>query len=326
MSDTIWGDPSFLHVQSPVRSTDLKALAPRCDRLQFCDALSEADHLVVATFLRANPRLTLRVFGGFADPSLFKYYEGIRRLQIDGYTGPYPAMLQLLPRSLSALTIVAPLTPALDLGALEKLEEITDLHVFARTKNSAVLKTLPQLRRLSLGKVSARDLGVIEQLRSLEELCLFGAVVPVNTLPSSLENLRKINLINLSKTERVDNLSSFGQLQSIKLERMPRVTGLPSLAPLVHLNRVWLENLRNLHDLQPVADAPQLEWLACMSMPQLEPSHFKPFADHPAFRQVYYSSGPFSAALFGRGGHKTQDVIREQLGLDPEIHAAWPRS
>ena len=324
VSQTAPRDPSFLHLQSPVQAARLQAIGPRCERIQFSDALSEADHLIVAEFLRANPRLTLRIFGGFAVPSLLKAYEGISRLHVDMFAGPQPAILHWLPRSLSALTIVSPQPPALDLGVLEQLKDLTDLHVFARTRNSSVLTNLTKLRRLSLGKVSARDLAVIEQLRSLEELCLSGAMVPVNTLPSSLQNLRKIELINLRKTESVENLVSFRQLQSIRLEQMPLLTRLPALAPLAHLKQVWLENLRNLYDLQPVAEAAQLEWLACMSMPQLKPSHFEPFCNHPALRQVYYSSGPFSAAIFGRGGHKTQDAIRKQLALDPELHDAWP--
>jgi hypothetical protein len=97
--------------------------------------------------------------------------------------------------------------------------------------------------------------------------------------------------------------------QAVFLQALKQVTRLPSLAALQRLRRVHLETMNGLTDLTPVADAPSLEELLVLGMPQLQPDTFRPFIGHPRFRRV----------MAGLGSMRKNACVAQLLGLPPSV-------
>jgi hypothetical protein len=318
-------DPSFIHVASPLDPSRLSSPDARCRRVQFNERLSAAEHRLVAEFLKANPQLTLRIYGdSISEVPLLTAYEGIAFLQLDMFAAPVQSIIEALPRSLTTLTIVSRQTPAIDITPLKELPALEEVNMLGPTKGVRVLAALPRLRRVSLGKVPPREAAFLHDVAGLDELCLDSSNIQLGDVPSSVRNLRCLRLINLRKMDDREFVTSLATLDRLYLEALPALSRLPSLAQVSNLRDLWVENLRKVHDITPLAHAKSLHRFVCLGMPQLVASDFAAFRDHPALREIYYSSAPFSAAIWGRAGHEVQTEIRLLLELEATNHAAWP--
>ena len=87
----------------------------------------------------------------------------------------------------------------------------------------------------------------------------------------------------LSDLQAVGKIST---LQYLFLQALKQVDKLPSLGDLHLLRRMHLETMKGLTDLKPVADAPSLEELIVVDMPQLQPEVFAPFVGHPTLKHI----------------------------------------
>ena len=306
------------HAHSPLDENDVTALDARCSLIQFSEPLTPNDHLKIANHLRKFPKTVLRPYGHCSesrDLSFLQYYPSLATLQLTSYQASEPTNLAQLPVSLSRLSITADSTEVIDVARLQELEALTDLHINPRARNLDRLVQFSNLRQLSLARVKDRDLTVIDKLTYLTAFALYSSPVAELRFLSNLANLRRLRLGTLRRLTDVSPLTELRLLESLYLERLPLVKALPNLSQSHELKRVWIEGLKCLTNLEQLAHITELQECAVLNMAHLQENDFLPLQGHRSLKFVYYTSGPFSAALFGRGGHVKQEAIRALLQL-----------
>ena len=82
-------------------------------------------------------------------------------------------------------------------------------------------------------------------------------------------------------------------------------TELPTFAGASSLTRVALDAMKGITDLSGLADAPALEELWLVEMPQLEPEALRPLVGHPTLRY----------GVWGLGSVRKNDAAYELLPL-----------
>ena len=106
------------------------------------------------------------------------------------------------------------------------------------------------------------------------------------------------------------DLASLGRISTLRylvLDSTRSVTALPSLAACRDLRWVSLGEMRGITDLQPIADAPNLEVLLLVGMNQLDAGSLRPFIGHPALR----------AGIWGFGSKRRNEAAQALLPLSP---------
>jgi hypothetical protein len=111
------------------------------------------------------------------------------------------------------------------------------------------------------------------------------------------------------------DVTPVGELEHVQylfLQALKQVTAFPSFKKLRSLRRVRLLTMKGLGDLSPISEAPTLEELIVLDMPQLTPEAFRPFVGHPKLRAV----------LIALGSTKKSNAAYNVLGL-PKVEGKF---
>jgi hypothetical protein len=103
--------------------------------------------------------------------------------------------------------------------------------------------------------------------------------------------LQYLELWRVTGLADLDVLPELEALEYLRLEQLKHVGGLPSFRKLERLRRIILEDMKGIHDLSPIADAPNLEELLLIRMPHLPTNCLEPFAGHPRLRHALAGLG-----------------------------------
>jgi internalin A len=309
MQDYIFGRD----YETPITPEQLQPLDPRCRSVQFCRPLSEADHQLLAGFLRQYPDVWLRVYGPWFknfDLGFLRHYPFVRHLEIDVLDLANLEGLQHVSRELESFGLGETKQKAHSLLFLQRFPRLRTLHLEGHTKDIGVIGTLSQLENLTLRSITLPDLSVLRPLKHLRALELkLGGTKKLDLLPE-IGNLRYLELWMIRGLTDLGPIASVRTLQFLFLQALKNVAAIPSLAGLPLLRRIHLHTMKGLTDLRPVAEAPALEELVAIDMPQLAPEAFRPFVGHPSLRRVHV----------GIGSLRTNKAVEDSLHLPP---AGW---
>lgn len=278
--------------------------------VQFCEPLSDDDLAALGDFLIDQPDVELRIYGQFGgtitDLELLRYFPNVRHVQIvyleqslESFDG-----LRHLRTDLESLTI-ARTRARLDVRQLQRFPQLRSLIVDGRARRFDHLAALSLLEHLTLASVTLPDLSALVPLGNLRSLEIHaGGTRDIGLLPS-VGTLASVRLSGINGLEDVDALADVSTLRSLRLEASPKVHALPSFGRSTELRRVWLESLRGVRDLAPVADAPALELLTVVGGQRFGPADFAAFRGHLTLRSAY----------IGTGSSRRDDEIASFLGL-----------
>lgn len=102
-------DYSFIRdVVSPLDAHQLRPLDPKCEVVQFADALADADHKKLAAFLKDYPDIPMRAYahyGEVTDLDFLRFYPELREFQADLYGLKDLYGLRYLPQDLRFLAL-----------------------------------------------------------------------------------------------------------------------------------------------------------------------------------------------------------------------------
>ena len=83
------------------------------------------------------------------------------------------------------------------------------------------------------------------------------------------------------------------KLETLMLQDLPNVTEVPSLAGCTSLKTVFINHLKSLEDLSPIAEAPNLEHFALTGPTKCLPEVFEPFVNHKTLKDIWVGLGSF---------------------------------
>jgi hypothetical protein len=294
-------------LRSPITEQQLRPLDPQCQVVQFNAPLTDDDFLKLAGFMENYSQVSLRIYGHHqrsTDLSFLRHFPFLKRfqadvLELDNWDG-----LRFLPDTVEFLALGAT-RRQFSLAPIARFAQLTRLHLDGHRKDIAVVGDLSALVYLTLRSITLTDLGILRRLRKLHSLALklggTNRLAPLNELSS----LRYLELWRVRGLSDLSALTTLPQLRDLFLQDLTNVRSLPSFRPLQNLRRCYIQNLKHLTDLSPIAEAPYLEEFLLISMRHISVDGLKCFQGHPTLK----------AATIGLGSMRRNALAAEMLGL-----------
>jgi hypothetical protein len=301
--------PFLRQVKSPITDDQLSPLDPRCKCVQFAAPLTEIDHIKLARFLAAYPKVPFRIYGHYSDPlpnlSFLRHYPFISGFQVDVFLLQSTEGVEHLPESLEFFGFGQTKSRKISLDFLRRFGRLQDLYLEAHTKNIEAVSALSNLEQLTLRSITLPDLNLLLPLRQLWSLDLkLGGTKDLRLLPQ-IGSLKHLELWMIKGLQDLSVIAEVTTLQNLFLQALKNVTVLPSFRNLHRLRRVTLDTMKGLTDLSPIAHAPALEELLVVAANHLRPDDFRPFLGRPRLK----------AATIGLGSTRKNEQVQKLLGL-----------
>src|SRR5262245_43142742 len=248
---------------------------------------AERDHRLLGDFLRDHPSTTVGFSGAYLSPQLswLEQYSGAGRVSLflDGVTSFEP--LRSLRPDLEQLTLSGSTKGRVSLAPLRHFTALRELTIVGHRNGLETVAQLRSLERLCLISLKLPDLEMFEPLSELRAFELkLGGTTNLTALPR-IGRLRYLEIWRVNGLSDLSVIAELMDLQYLFLQHVKRVEHLPSLRPCRHLRRVHLDRVA-IRDLRAIADAPNLEELLLLDMPQLPLDAFRPLVNHPALRAL----------------------------------------
>lgn len=240
--------------ETPITPEQLQPLDARCRCVQFSRPLSEADHQLLAGFLRQYPHVWLRAYGPWFknfDLDFLRHYPFVRHLEIDVLDLANLDGLQHVSPELESFGLGETKRKAHSFSFLQRFPRLRTLHLEGHTKDIDVIGALSQLEKLTLRSITLPDLSVLRPLKQLRALEIkLGGTKKLDLLPE-IGKLRYLELWMIRGLTDLGPIASVRTLQFLFLQALKNVAVIPSLAGLPLLRRIHLHTMKGLTDLRP---------------------------------------------------------------------------
>ena len=304
--------PFFREVSSPLTTSQLKSLDPRCERVQINSHLTEKEFRKLAGFLREYPNVGLRVYGNYekniADLDFLKHFSFIKKFTVEVWELENFDGLEVLQTDLEELGIGQTRSKRHSLRFLERFPNLKTLYLESHTKDFATVGQLQHLEDLTLRSITLPNLSVLTALSHLKSLDIkLGGTTDLRLLPK-VGKLRYLELWLIRGLTDITPVAKVESLQYLFLQALRGVNKLPSFHRLTALRRLHIETMKGLTDLRPICTAPALEELIVTDMPHLQPKAFRPLMGQPTLK----------AASIGLGSLNKNKAVHDMLNL-PQV-------
>lgn len=280
--------PGWRTVRSPVTPAMLGPLKPDCRAITLRTRLSDDDYARLADVMQPRPDVHLylseSVDDSIEDLEFLQYFPWFDQFYIDVASVRSLTGLRHL-TAVRDLSIGGTRRP-LSVTPLAGLTSLRHLSLEGPVKDTDALSALTGLRSLTLRSVTLDNLSVLVPMTGLQALDLkLGATRDLSLLPAFTE-LQYLELWQIRGFTDVSPVADAPSLDTLFLQSLKHVIGLPDLGKLAKLRRVHLEDMKGLTDLTPLLTAPALEELILTGMGHLQPAQIAPLATHPTLRRA----------------------------------------
>ena len=312
-------DSRILDVTPSNVRADLGSLDASVEVVQFSSSLTDKEYRLVAKALRKHPRARLRAYGSYdgsiKDLDFLRHFPDVRGFHADA-----------LYNSLTEISGLAHLRPDLEflslgrtrkrlsLAPLDRFRNLKRLAVEGQTKDIEVIGNLRELRSITLRSISLPDLSLLLPLSELRVLDLkLGGTRNLALLPQ----IGRIEYLELWMVKGLADLSPVAEMAHLEflfLQALRQVTTLPNMERLHALRRVWLETMKGVDDLAPLATAPALQHIGLVDMRHLQPEALEPLRGIPTLQTL----------IPGLGSKRKYSAAKTLIDL-PEGHGEFQK-
>jgi hypothetical protein len=288
MTQPAWSD-GLRQLCPPLTPAQLAPPEPGLHTIQLNGIFGERELDALANFMREYPSLGLRVYSRepITDLEFLRHFPFVRRFDADGGLGRLANFdgLRYLSPELEHLGL-GRTKRQLSLRILERFTQLRELYLAEQRKDFGAVGTLLKLEKLELHSITLPDLSSLLTLSNLKWLEIkLGGTRDLRHL-SKIGRLTYLKLWMIRGLNDITVIGEIPTLQELFLHSLRQVTALPSFRSLPDLKKVMIDTMNGLHDLRPIAEAPNLERLAAVAMRHLDPEAFRPFVDHPTLKLV----------------------------------------
>jgi len=252
---------------------------------------TDADMQRLATLWNGRGDIELRLLGYATQEFEFlRHFQGLQRFHVESPTirnidGLRHVADTLREFALANTTVRLSLRPVADCARLESL------HLQRQKKDFSALRVLGGLRHLGLSGLALPDLSALLPYKNLQSLFL-GFCKPLDLdLLGRFAELEALHLLKINNLPDVSALKLGRGLRRIELAWLPHVETLPDLTALSRLEEVEITSMKSLRDIDAIAKAPALRFLALWDCKSLAPPSFKCLLGHPALKRLNFGVG-----------------------------------
>jgi hypothetical protein len=179
-------------------------------------------------------------------------------------------------------------------------------------KDLDVLLEMTELEALTFHSVAVGDLGLLREMQQLKRLALkLGSA----TLLDGLRRLDHLEYLELWAPRGVTDLGPIGELpnlQQLWLQQLTQATALPAFGANAPLRALFIEGLPKVSSLDALLSAVHLEQLFVFNMRHLQPDVFEPLVAHHGLK----------GATIDLGSQRRNDAVSAVLAL-PDAEWTW---
>jgi hypothetical protein len=199
--------------------------------------------------------------------------------------------LERLPPSLDTLYLEETQSKNLSVKSILRFQRVRQLYIERHHKDLELIGRLPDLQSLVLRSITVPSLSFLTSLSSLRVLHLkLGGTRNLDAL-QELPNLTELEIWRVRKLEDIGVVARIPRLETLILQDLPNVTDFPSLAGCTSLKTVFINHLKSLEDLSPIAEAPNLEHFGVTGLTKCSPDAFEPFVNHKTLKNIWVGLG-----------------------------------
>jgi internalin A len=252
--------------------------------------ISDAGWARIARQVAERPEAELWIEYSTEDLEVLRHVPTLRRLVVRSLSLRSWDGVRHVGTSLERLDMADGTLRPISIAPLGELG-LTALHLIGPVRDVEVLGRLTRMTGLGLHSITLPDLSLLLPMRELRDLWIgLGGTSDLGLLPE-LPNLEELELWRIRGLRDVSILGAMPNLRSLNLQSMSTITELPSFRAATALRRVALDTMKGVTDLSPLAEAPNLEELLLIAMPQLDAESLRPLVDHPSLRRGVWGFG-----------------------------------
>ncbi len=246
--------------------------------------LSQDELIKIGRLLADRPDVQLRITSPRSENLNFLYYfSGTRRVSIGIFELDSLDGLSAIAESVEVFTLDRT-RKAFTFDVLRQFHRLDHLYVDGHKKLIDVIGDLGQLTKLALQGFNLPDLSSLVPLSNLRLLSLLqGGSRDLRVLPQ-LKTLEQVCLFRIAGLTDVSMIAELTRLKTLDLDGLGGVISIPNLRSLGRLEKLTLEGMKGITSLSPVAASPSLEILEVLNMPQLVAADYAPLIGHPSLR------------------------------------------
>jgi hypothetical protein len=263
-------------------------------------------------FFTARPEVGLRVWGrsgGGADLGFARLMTNVRRFAADCLTratdvdaiaeipllerlslGIYEleafTVLERVPAGLTELSLGSTRSRKPSLAPLCRFTALRRLYLDGQSKEIEILATLQNLEDVTLRSITVPNLEFVANLPRLWSLDIkLGGIRDFSAIEGK-QSIKYLEIWQVRELGSVDIVGRLPGLQNLFLQSLPHVQSLPPLREAGALRRVFLENMKGLHDFGALEWAPALEEFMLVDGKAQSPEQLLPVLRNPTVRAV----------------------------------------
>jgi len=268
-----------------------RPLHASCVRISIQKPTAETQLLRVAELWNGRRDVELRLLGYAAeDLEFLRYFSGLEKLNLQVPVIKDITGLRHVADSLKEFTLASTTRPV-SLKSVAACTRLEVLHIQNQTKDFAALRSLQNLSYLGIPGISLPDLSAIQPFERLRSLFL-GFCKPIDLgLIGHFAQLEAIKIVKMNNLHDLAALRLARNLKRIELAWLPHVASFPTLSELNRLDEFEVESMKSLREIDSIAAAPAIRYLALWDCKSLTPDSFKCLLGHPTLKHLNYGVG-----------------------------------
>jgi hypothetical protein len=194
-------------------------------------------------------------------------------------------LLELLPCSLSRLSLGATHSKKPSIAHLSRFRELKQLYLESQQKHIEVLAELRNLERLTLRGIRLNDFYYLTNLENLLSLSLTLGSIRSFAGIEDKKCIKHLEVRQARDCRQIEIIQALPGLQNLFLQSLPHIEVIPDLRRATNLRRVVIESLKRLKQFDGLEFAPSLEEFELIAGLWQTPAQLLPVLRNPAVRR-----------------------------------------
>jgi len=217
--------------------------------------------------------------------------ETLESLAVGIYSLDSFDFLARIPKQIKKLSLHATKSKKPGLELLKRFNGLASLYLEGQQRDIDVLSQLGTLEELTLRSISVPGLDFLAGLNHLWSLQIkLGGITNLSAIEGK-DSIKYLELWQINGLSDLSVVSTLYGLQCLFLQSLRHVREIPNLSKLVHLRRVWLDSMKGLKDVSALQYAPCLEDFVHIAAQNMQPEQYEPLLRVRSLKRVSVGFG-----------------------------------